>query len=86
MLTVIGVSPPSGLPDIEIRTPLPGRLLQAALLLMGACVATLVTVALAGRGTSWAVLAGAALAVWPEISRARHRRHGENFASFASLW
>jgi hypothetical protein len=64
MLTVIGVRHPAGTPEIEIRTPLAGRLLQGGILFAGATVAILVTIALAGRGTFWAILAGTALVVW----------------------
>jgi hypothetical protein len=51
-------------PDIEIRTPLGGRLAQGAILAGGGTVAVLVTIALAGRGTLWAILAALALGVW----------------------
>jgi membrane protein implicated in regulation of membrane protease activity len=51
-------------PEIEIRTPLGGRLAQGAVLAIGGFVALLVTIALAGRGTLWAILAGVALGVW----------------------
>jgi hypothetical protein len=51
-------------PDIEIRTPLGGRVAQGAVLAVGGFVAVVVTIALAGRGTFWAILAAAALGIW----------------------
>jgi hypothetical protein len=51
-------------PDIEIRTALGGRLAQSATLAIGGFVAVLVTIALAGRGTLWAILAAVALGIW----------------------
>jgi hypothetical protein len=51
-------------PDIEIRTPLSGRVAQGAVLAIGGFIAGLVTIALAGRGTFWAILAAVALGVW----------------------
>jgi len=51
-------------PEIEIKAPLGGRIAQACLLAIGGFVAVLITIALAGRGTPWALLAAAALLVW----------------------
>lgn len=64
LLLVITTPDPSSAPDVEIRSPLTGRLLHISILLVGTFVGAVVTIALAGRGTLWALLAGVALAVW----------------------
>ncbi len=51
-------------PDIEIRSPLGGRLVQSAICGIGTWVAIAVIISLAGKGTPWALLAVAALCVW----------------------
>ncbi len=60
---IITEAKPEG-PEIEIRMPMGARLLQLCVCLVGTFIAAVVTVALAGRGTPWAALAGLALAVW----------------------
>ncbi len=50
--------------EIEIRSALGGRLLQACVAAAGGFLAVLAVVALAGRGSPWAGLAGASLLVW----------------------
>jgi hypothetical protein len=64
MLGVIAAHRDAQAPDIEIRAPLSGRLAYAGILALGTVMAGVVTIALIGRGTIWAVLAAGALAVW----------------------
>ncbi len=64
MPTVITTEAKPQGPEIEIRMPMGTRLLQLCVFLVGTFVAAVVTVALAGRATPWAALAGLALAVW----------------------
>ncbi len=47
-----------------MRPPLTGRLTHIAIGALGAWMALVVTITLAGRGTIWALLAGLALVVW----------------------
>ncbi|MHB1508451.1 MAG: PH domain-containing protein [Acidimicrobiales bacterium] len=64
MPTVITTEAKPEGPELEIRMPMGARLLQLCVFLVGTFVAAVVTIALAGRGTPWAALAGLALAVW----------------------
>ncbi|HET9090823.1 MAG TPA: PH domain-containing protein [Acidimicrobiales bacterium] len=50
--------------EIEIRSALSGRLLQACVAGAGGFLAVLALIALAGRGSPWAGLAAASLLVW----------------------
>ncbi|MGO9557530.1 MAG: hypothetical protein ACLPQS_14060 [Acidimicrobiales bacterium] len=61
---MIGTSRAHTEPDIEIRAAPANRLAHGAMLAIGGFVALLVTIALIGRGTVWAIVAGASLAVW----------------------
>lgn len=49
---------------VEIRSPLGARLAQAGTCAAGGLLALVGTIALAGRGSPWAVLAAGATAVW----------------------
>jgi hypothetical protein len=50
--------------ELEVRPPVGGRLGQLFIAAVGGWLALVVTLSLAGKGTIWAVLAGASLVVW----------------------
>lgn len=51
-------------PDIEIRSAPANRVAHGAMLALGGFLALLVTIALIGRGTIWAIVAAASFGVW----------------------